>query len=912
MANIQIKPAELSSGVAKTITLNTKDTYVLENIDVVVKPQAGSFNNAPTEGVTYTENTETNTILPAEGFLYLNKGWFDNTKISLGHLIPDDTNYTNAGVAHILYGYEAYDTNGKKLIGTMATVTPKFDGGGLNVTPTVTGFTAPTVTVSSSGSFKTSTTFGVTTKKPTSGTDGTNYLTIDGSASKTDGSVTATATYSRDAVLYNGATTGYINMADNTEALPATTSTSKTSTAQGIVPTVTDNFAPLYIPIVSVSGQGGVMEKATSGNSFTFSGELPQISLTYGGKFTDTTGTSYGVTTTAPTGTDGSDFLSVSVGGENDTKTLTGNTTIKINRAAVTNDGLKQGAINIADGATLLAGDSSTFTHTDTFDITATLSNKKSYYIPIIKSMPVIGGALSQGTSSVTVSGTNPTVTIKKSGKFTEVSSDGVGTSYGVTTIAPTTGTDGTDFLKITIDGSSDTQTFTGSSSIKVSRADVKHDGAAAGAIKWTDGSSILAGIDNQEFTASTDNTTQKKVTASVTGGTSYYIPIVSLTNKGTGGAVTVSASANATTTTNPSMDFDISGTIIDDEISSLGVSHSQPTSGEYYSLTIEPKLLSSGKVSGKVSGTWSRTAVKSNGTYKGAVSLTTETQFLATGSDSIGSTDFEFGNIGVETSAITSEDKNWYFTKANLGNITGGGLTAGELSITSNTAPYVTPDISFLSRTGSTNGSVITPSTYGITETAPNKGNWVVFDPTGTPTDATYTGSVTVTRSAASATVTKGLTTGETKNLEAKSETYSNTKTITPGVKDGTSRYIPVRNAVASVHTHTITKPIVKCIESVLYYVNGTQQPSTPAGILSGQTSNPSDFGTASYIRIVPNVHVTDGSSTASASAKIEAGITKGGEDLSSKSIEKVEVTRDSKPEVCFIKVYDGTWSVN
>ena len=908
MATIRIEPAELSSGVAKTITLNTKDTYVLENIDVVVKPQAGSFNNAPTEGVTYTENKATNTILPEKGYLYLNKGWFDDTMISLGHLIPDDVNYTNAGVAHILYGYEAYDTNGKKLIGTMATVTPKFDGGGLTVTPTVTGLTAPTVTVSSSGTFKTSTTFGVTTKKPTSGTDGTSYLTIDGTTSKKDGSVKAKATYSREAVLYNGATTGYINKADDTEALPAITSTSKTSTAQGIVPTVTDDFAPLYIPIVSVSGQGGVMEKATSGNSFTFSGALPQISLTYGGKFTDTTGTSYGVTETAPTGVDGTDFLSVSVGGENDTKTLTGNTTIKINRAAVTNDGLKQGAINIADGATLLAGDSSTFTHTDTFNITASLDNKKSYYIPIIKSMPVKGGTLSQGTSSVTVSGTNPTVTIKKSGKFTDVVSGGVGTSYGVTTIAPTTGTDGTDFLKITIDGSSDTQTFTGSSSIKVSRAAVTHDGAAAGAIKWTDESSILAAIDNQEFNATNNNA--KSVTASVTGGTSYYIPIVSLTNKGTGGVVTANATASIDTYVAPKLDYITSGTIIDGGMTKYGVSNTVPTSGDYFSLIINPSLLSNGSVAGTASGTWSRTAVKSNGTYKGAVSLTTDTQFLAEGSGDINRTSFS-QNLDINWDA-TVEKRNWYFTKANLGNITGGGLTAGELSITSNTAPYVTPDISFLSRTGSTNGSAITPSTYGITETVPNKGNWVVFDPTGTPTGVEYTGSVTVTRSAASATVTKGLTTGETKNLEAESQTYSNKKTITPGVKDGTSKYIPVVAPTASVHTHTITKPIVKCIENIHYYVDGTQQESVPAGILSGQTSDPSDFKTASYIRIEPNVSVTNGSSTAKASAKIDAGITKDGENLSSDSTTTVEVTRDDNPEICFIKVYDGSFTLS
>ena len=186
------------------------------------------------------------------------------------------------------------------------------------------------------------------------------------------------------------------------------------------------------------------------------------------------------------------------------------------------------------------------------------------------------------------------------------------------------------------------------------------------------------------------------------------------------------------------------------------------------------------------------------------------------------------------------------------------------------------------------------------------------MFDPTGTPTGATYTGSVSVTRSAVSATVTKGLTTGETKNLEAKSETYSNTKTITPGVKNGTSRYIPVRNAVASVYSHEITNPTVKCTENVLYYVNGTQQPSKPAGILSNQTSDPSDFETASYIRIVPNVLITKGNSSTSASAKIDAGITAGGEYISEAASKEVDVTRDSKPEVCFIKVYDGSYTLS
>ena len=650
------------------------------------------------------------------------------------------------------------------------------------------------------------------------------------------------------------------------------------------------------------------MTKVDSESSTTFFHKNPVISLTYSGKFTDSTvGASYGVTETAPTGTDGTDFLSVSVGGKDETETLRSETTISINRAAVTNDGLKQGAINIANGASLLAKDSKNFTQDGMVNVTASLSNKKSYYIPIIKSMPVKGGGLSQGTSSVSITGTNPTVTISNSGKFTDVASGGVGTSYGVTTTKPTTGTDGTDFLQIAISGTSNTETFTGSSSIKVSRAAVTHDGTAAGAINWTDGSSILAAISNKEFTASTDNTTQKSVKASVTGGTSYYIPIVSLTNKGTGGVVTASASASIDTYVAPELDYITSGTIINNGMTKYGVSNTVPTSGGYFSLNIEPKLLNNGSVAGTVSGTWSRTAVKSNGTYKGAVSLTTDTQFLAEGSGDI--TIASFNQILDINWDATVGKRNWYFTEATLGEITGGDLSEGTLTI-KGTDPYVTPDINFLSRTDSTNGSAITPSTYGITETAPKTGTWVVFDPTGTPTGATYTGSVSVTRSEASATVTKGLTTGDTKSLASTSKTYSNTKIITPGVKDGTSRYIPVVAPAASVSSHSVTNPTVNCSEETRYFINGTAQTSTLSGILV-QNSNPSDFKTASYIKIAPSYTTVKGSSSVTAKASISAGITTGGETTTDTKTELVGVTKGTS-DFCFIKVYDGTYSLS
>lgn len=912
MANIKILPDdfELSKSGATTITLETKDTYVLENIDVVVKPHIGSFNNQATDGVTYTENTADATIIPAEGFLYLNQGWFENTKISLGHLIPDDVEYTNAGVSHILSGYEAYDTNGQKLIGRMATVDPKFDGGGLSVTPSVSNLTAPTVTVSSSGTFKTSTTFGVTTTKP-SGTDGTNYLTIDGSATVTKGSVKASASATRGEVLYNGAYAGYLNKADNTQVL-ATANISKTSTASEIGATITDSFKSLYIPIVSVTGKGGGLSKASSGNSVSITGTNPTITLTYGGKFTDTTGASYGVTTTEPTtGEDGTDFLKVGVGGTSVDQTFTATATIKVDRAAVTNSGLKQGAINIADGATLLAGGSDSFTHSNTLDITASLSNDKAYYIPIIKSMPVSGGDMTQASSRVEINGNNPTVTIKKEGSFTDVASGGVGASYGVTTTAPTTGTDGTNFLKITISGTSDSQIFKGASKIYVNRAAVTHDGAAAGAIKWANGSSILTGVTNQAFSAETDTTTQRSVTATVNGGTSYYIPIVSLTDKGKGGSVTAEATANVNID-KPKVNYTPTGTVTTN-LEALGVSH-RPFEGEedgsgYYSLVITPTTTSDGSVSGTVSGTWNRTAVKSNGTYQGAVSLTTSTQFLAAGSGTITSAETSPTSIGVDFSSVTDDDKKWYFKRAKVSS-NGGGLEDATLGITG-AVPTVTPNINFLSRTNSTNGSAITLSTYGITETAPTSGSWVVFDPTGTSTNATFTGSVTAARSSLTISVSKGLTGDTDSVVERAIKKYSGTRKFAATVAAGTNRYIPVREVTAEVSSHSVTYPTVDYSESAVYYIGGVKQNSVPSGILLAQTSEPSDFATKQYIKIYPSGSVTQGSSSTTATGSISAGITADGSKTTTASTRTISITHGATKS-CYIKVYDGGYTVS
>ena len=399
----------LTKGTTTEITLNTADKYVLDDIVVNVVPQTGSFNNQPTSGETYNENKSAATVIPAEGYLYLNKGWFNNTKISLGHLIPDDVEYTNAGVSHILSGYEAYDTDGKKLVGTMATVNPTFDGGDVTVTPSIINLVKPKLSVNASGSFTSATSYGVTSTTPT-GTDGTDYLTIDGGATvDAAGSVQAQGVANRGAVLYNGATTGFVDKADNTEALAASTNTTQTSGASSIDVTITDNFTPLYIPVTTVTGDTNSGTVSKTGGSATTNITNPTVTINKSGKFVpEDGGANYGVTTEQPNGEDGVKYLSLSIDGTASSGSVSGTATIDYSRAAVTSSELARGAINLAAGSTLLSSNTGSLSQEITGSVSADVSGEVKYFVPVVQA--------SVSVSDHTI--TNPTVQYKQSSSY--------------------------------------------------------------------------------------------------------------------------------------------------------------------------------------------------------------------------------------------------------------------------------------------------------------------------------------------------------------------------------------------------------------------------------------------------------------------------------------------------------------
>lgn len=125
--------AYYSIPTASFIRVNNKiktnaEGYVLNDVEVGTVPY-GTISTGATANSGYTNLTGNNYIVPANGYLYIGAGYYDNSQISLATLIPDDTNYENAGTDKIRAGFEAYDTNGNKLIGTIPTYNGEYTAG---------------------------------------------------------------------------------------------------------------------------------------------------------------------------------------------------------------------------------------------------------------------------------------------------------------------------------------------------------------------------------------------------------------------------------------------------------------------------------------------------------------------------------------------------------------------------------------------------------------------------------------------------------------------------------------------------------------------------------------------------------------------------------------------------------------
>lgn len=453
---VSISKMNSTNVVEKAGSINTtNNTYTQGKVTVDAagyisagdKVSGASFANTATKDITYTDISSTTAapILVSNDYLYINKGYTDNVKISLAKLVPDGASADLAS-NKILSGYSAYNNDGKLIAGSIPTVTPAFDGGALSGNNISGSQTKGSVTISESGTFfadAAKTNFGVTTTKPTSGTDGTNYLTVHEEHSITSDTATGSTTITRGAVLYNGAVNGYVSKADNTQALAA--GGDKTVSASiTVTPSVKDNFEPYYIPIVTPTFDGGTLSIT---NSTTDTGALSggalaagtgEVSITTtpvvtpsvsGTAVSSTSQTNFGVTTTKPSGTDGTNYITLDPSGS---VTTTGKTkgrgsvtrgTINrakfsstVNRGAVLYNGAQHGAINIADNAQALASGSTTVSlaagsiastsgtsnWSAESNITPTIAAGTNYYIPVSTASATAGAGTATATAGTT------------------------------------------------------------------------------------------------------------------------------------------------------------------------------------------------------------------------------------------------------------------------------------------------------------------------------------------------------------------------------------------------------------------------------------------------------------------------------------------------------------------------------
>jgi len=660
---------------------------------VTVNPMpSGSLNNAATTGVTYTESTDATTVIPAEGALYINAGYIPNTKILLSHLIPDDANYTNAGSGQIRSGYEAYSPDGKKLIGTIADVTPKFTGGTASLTGTSNAIST----------------------NMTTATSGDYYI-----------DATAKAKATRTAVTYNGAATGYINVASGTSASAANTSAEGSISATRIyVPTATSSVTNGTANATANAGTASVKTNPSASASLTRTGNIGS--------------------TTAPTsGTAGTDYwvFTSSASANSGVVTATGGSA----SASVTASSATVGVGYNPESATASTTASSTGTKTGNTVTTtaATASDSSSVYLTK-STCTVAGGGLTKGTASGgglsggglsgggltagngEVSVTNGTVTPSISG-----SSITNATTYGITTTKPSTGTDGTNYL--TFDpGASVTTNGTAKGRGSVSRAAVTRakvdraafsqrvtraaitdahtagympakDAATAIASTYTDVSlaagSIAADSTTIGAASGTSNWSDSASTnPTIAAGTNYYIPVVAATaTAGTASASasiakdpTASASLTRTgdigTTTKPSgtagTDY-WSFTSSASAASGYSTASASATGG---SASVGKGITAGGSATGAASGNKSATSNEKTASDSSSVYLV----------KAAGSVTMTAGNGSVTGSNVTLSDTN------NGISVTGKGAVSATAKIT--TAGYTPTNTSFA--TGSSTNS--------------------------------------------------------------------------------------------------------------------------------------------------------------------------------------------------------------
>lgn len=242
-----------TSGYIKTSDATTQATGKLA---------AATFANTAANGVTYVDISDAKVgstsgsyavpVLKSGDYLYINKGYVDNLKISLARLVPDSVDSANgfAGSAQMLAGYSLFDKDGNPVTGEISTNTGESiyntsnvvyvpsgfysdltsytipDAGSLSLSTTITAANSTVASTATSGYYNISNTVNISGSHSSAGWASTSANTASETSKIVGRVVASTITGSDKSVTASASATAYdttSNLTSGTYATSATT-----------------------------------------------------------------------------------------------------------------------------------------------------------------------------------------------------------------------------------------------------------------------------------------------------------------------------------------------------------------------------------------------------------------------------------------------------------------------------------------------------------------------------------------------------------------------------------------------------------------------------------------------------------------------------------------------------------------
>lgn len=439
--------AKATGGTAGYVTSSTTNETSATSVAVsgnntkMYIPEA-TFANSATSGTTYTDKSSTGPVLVAGDYLYINKGYTPDIKISLAKLVPDGSDVKGHG-EYIISGHSAYDNDGTLVAGTIQTlVSSDLTVNGKTVTIPFGKYTGE------SGGTAVSTSIGV--GNVTSGTASITALTRTYNSTNGNFDITGSANVSAPTVN----TAGYISSSEGTKSAKTGGATVTATVAKIVGSTAITGTTTKKPSIGKVATPTGVTN-AASGDATT---TAPSSGVYVAVKSNANTGTltatpsvttagygdatNHGITAnTATVGAQASDTTYVPI---TTTSASVSGKTVSYETGWIT-----EGSKSVADGTVVASVSSNTGGSASMSATGFTAStNATDYYVTLATSAGSVKAKAAGGTAgyvtssttnetaatSVAVSGNGNKLYVPAGGVTTSLSADGMGTYFNAGT----------------------------------------------------------------------------------------------------------------------------------------------------------------------------------------------------------------------------------------------------------------------------------------------------------------------------------------------------------------------------------------------------------------------------------------------------------------------------------------------